>query len=90
MSVKKVPLRMCVACRQMKPKMELIRVVKSPEGGILAPAGPKANGRGAYVCKDIACIEKAEKTGALNRALETALDSGVYETLKRECEKCEQ
>ena len=90
MSVKKVPLRMCVACRQMKPKMELIRVVKTPEGEISAPAGPKTNGRGAYICKDIACIKKAEKTGALNRALEISVGSGVFDSLKRECEQVEQ
>ena len=89
MSVKKIPLRMCIACRQMKPKMELIRVVKTPEGGILAPAAAKANGRGAYICKNVACINKAQKTGALSRALDTAIDSAVYESLKSECEECE-
>ena len=86
MLAKKIPMRMCVACRQMKPKLELIRVVKTPEGEIVAAAGSKLNGRGAYICKDKACIEKAEKAGALSRALETTVSKEVYESLKKGCE----
>ena len=82
MTVRKIPMRMCVACRQMKPKQELIRVVKTPDGEIIA-AGSKVNGRGAYICRDIKCIEKAEKSGALNRAFDTAVEKGVFENLKR-------
>lgn len=89
MSAKKIPMRMCVACRQMKPKMELIRVVKTPEGEIAAPAGAKANGRGAYICKDAECIKKAQKSGAISRALEAEIDPQVYERLLRECESGE-
>ena len=77
---------MCVACRQMKPKIELMRVVKTPEGEIAAPAAAKANGRGAYICKSTECINKAEKANALGRALETEVGAEVYERLKRECE----
>ena len=83
---KKIPMRMCVACRQMKPKQELIRVVRTPEGEVLSGVGGKINGRGAYICNDIACIEKAEKTGALGRALDTAVDKAVYVSLKKGCE----
>ena len=90
MSVKKVPLRMCVGCRQMKPKMELIRVVKTPQGEIIAPAGAKTNGRGAYICMNKECIDKAKKTGALNRALEKTIDADLYEKLKSECENSEK
>lgn len=89
MLAKKIPLRMCVACRQMKPKMELIRVVKTPQGEIVASAGSKVNGRGAYICRDKNCIEKAEKIGALSRALDTTVDKSVYEELKRGCEEFE-
>ena len=77
---------MCVACRQMKPKIELIRTVKTPEGAVIPFAGGKTNGRGAYICRDIACIEKAAKTGALARALDTAIDKSVYDDLKKGCE----
>lgn len=90
MLAKKIPMRMCVACRQMKPKPELIRVVRTPEGEVHAGVGGKINGRGAYICNDIACIEKAEKTGALARALDTAVDKAVYESLKKGCESLEK
>ena len=102
MLAKKIPMRMCVACRQMKPKPELIRVVRTPEGEVHAGVGDhtavqgslavtgKINGRGAYICNDIACVEKAEKTGALARALDTAVDKAVYESLKKGCEGLEK
>lgn len=77
---------MCVACRQMKPKAELIRIVKSPEGTINPFAGNKVNGRGAYICNNVDCIEKAAKSGALARALQTEVDSSVYAQLKKGCE----
>lgn len=83
-------MRMCVACRQMKPKIELIRVVKTPEGEIVGSASSKLNGRGAYICRDTACIEKAQKAGALSRALDTQVSKEVYENLKRECENLEE
>ena len=86
MSAKKIPMRMCVACRQMKPKSELMRVVKTPQGEVIACAGGKVNGRGAYICSNAECIEKAKKAGALNRALETPIDDCVYERLKKGCE----
>ena len=86
---KKTPMRMCVACRQMKPKIELIRVVRTPEGEIVACAAGKLNGRGAYICRDVACVKKAQKTGALARALEADVDDAVYENLKKGCENPE-
>ena len=58
---KKIPLRMCIGCREMKPKKELIRVVKAPNGDISLDITGKKNGRGAYVCKDAECIKKARK-----------------------------
>lgn len=86
MSAKKIPMRMCVACRQMKPKTELVRVVKTPEGEIIACAGGKVNGRGAYICGNAECIERAKKAGALARALDAPIDDRVYESLKKGCE----
>ena len=81
---------MCVACRQMKPKAELIRVVKTPTGEIKAPAAAKENGRGAYICADVSCIQKAQKTGAIARALDIKVDNNIYENLKKGCENGEQ
>ena len=78
---------MCVACRQMKPKAELIRIVKTPEGDIKPFAGNKVNGRGAYICGDVACINKAAKSGALSRALDVNVGEEVYEDLKKGCEE---
>jgi uncharacterized protein len=70
---RKVPMRMCVGCREMKPKKELLRAVRSPEGEVtLDPTGKKA-GRGAYVCFDAACLRRALKQKQLDRALETQL-----------------
>lgn len=71
--MKKVPMRMCVACREMKPKKELIRVVRTPEGEIIADETGRKNGRGAYLCRSEACFNKALKTRALDRALEQPL-----------------
>jgi len=71
--MKKVPMRMCVACREMKPKKELVRVVRTPEGEIVADLTGRKNGRGAYLCRSEACFNKAVKTRALERALEQPL-----------------
>lgn len=81
MKQKKIPMRMCVGCREMKPKKELQRIVKSPEGVISVDRVGRMPGRGAYVCKSVECLKKAQKTRALERALETQIDSGVFETL---------
>ena len=66
-------MRMCVACREMKPKKELVRVVRTPEGEIVADATGRKNGRGAYLCPVEGCLNKAIKTRALERALEQPL-----------------
>ncbi len=83
----KTPLRMCVACRQMRPKKELVRVVRTPGTPETPPAvvidqTGKANGRGAYVCNDAACLERAQKTRALERALACAVSPEVFAMLK--------
>ena len=78
MKVKKIPMRMCTGCMEMKPKKELIRVVKSKEGEISLDLVGKKPGRGAYVCKDPACLAKAFKTKRLSRNLETPISERIY------------
>lgn len=89
MSQKKTPQRMCVACRSMKDKNELIRIVKNKNGEINLDATGKAQGRGAYICRDLNCLLKAEKSGALNRAFSVNVDRSVYDKLKEELDKIE-
>jgi len=76
---KYVPVRMCVACRSITPQRDLIRVVKSLEGKIVIDLDHKAFGRGAYICRNKNCIEKAQKVRGLERALKTAVAKEVYE-----------
>ena len=82
--VKKIPKRQCVGCREMKDKKALLRVVKSPEGEISLDFGGKKPGRGAYVCHDVAFLQRARKSRALERAFETAIPAEVYETMEAE------
>ena len=83
---RKIPMRMCVGCREMMPKKELMRVVKSPEGVISFDRVGKAPGRGAYICKNIECLNKAIKIHALERQLECSIGEDVFEQLKSELE----
>lgn len=78
---KKIPMRMCIACKTMKPKKELIRVVKSGEEIFLDKTG-KANGRGAYVCNDGECIKKLKKQKLINRAFGLAVEQEVYDRIE--------
>ena len=89
MSVKKIPMRMCTGCREMKPKRELVRVVKTPENEILLDLTGKLNGRGAYICKSAECLEKAEKSNALQRAFSCEVSKEIYERLKKELQTVE-
>ena len=79
--VKKIPMRQCTGCREMKEKRSLIRVVRSPEGAITLDGRGKSPGRGAYLCPDPACLAKARKSRALERALDTTIPPEIYETL---------
>lgn len=81
---RKIPMRQCVGCRQMLPKKELIRVVKSPEGDISLDFHGKANGRGAYVCQNTECLKKAVKTRALERTFSCTIPAEVYSRLEKE------
>lgn len=82
MKKKHVPLRLCLGCQEMKPKKELVRVVRSPDGQIdVDPTGKKA-GRGAYVCPSPECLELALKGKRLERALETSITEEVMDKLR--------
>ena len=81
---KKIPLRQCVGCREHKPKKELIRVVRSPEGSVSLDFKGKLPGRGAYVCPLDTCLAKARKSRALERAFDTALPPEVYDALEQQ------
>lgn len=84
MKVKKIPLRMCTGCMEMKPKKELIRIVKTPEGEVSVDLTGKKSGRGAYICKSTECLEKAFKTKRLSRNLEVSISEEIYDKLKEE------
>ena len=75
-------MRMCVGCREMKPKAELMRVVKPQEGDCAIDRTGKAPGRGAYVCENAECLRKAQKSRALERALEAKIEDSVFEQLE--------
>ena len=81
---KKIPLRQCLGCREMKPKKDLIRVVRSPEGEISLDFRGKKPGRGAYICPNGECLAKARKSRALERAFSAQLPAEVYEALESE------
>ena len=82
--VKKIPQRQCVGCREMKDKKSLLRVVKSPEGVVSLDFVGKKPGRGAYVCHDPACLQKARKKQAFERALEVTISDAVYDRMEAE------
>lgn len=84
MGTKKIPMRMCTGCREMKPKKELVRIVKTVDGSITVDFTGKVNGRGAYICKNKDCLEKVKKTGAVSRALETSIPDEIYNRLETE------
>lgn len=85
---KKIPLRQCVGCGEMKSKKEMIRVLKTEEAIILDTTGKK-NGRGAYVCKSAECLQKAKKSKGLDRSFKTAISDEVYDSLTKEIEAFE-
>ena len=80
--MKKMPMRSCVITGEKLPKKDLIRVVRTPEGNVIVDESGKANGRGAYLKRDIETFEKAEKTKILNKRLEVEVPSSIYEELK--------
>ncbi len=81
---KKIPLRKCTGCNEMKPKKELVRVIKTPEDEILIDLTGKKNGRGAYICHSEECLAKAIKTKAIERSLSCKITDEIYGRLKEE------
>ena len=83
MKNRKIPMRSCVVTREKLPKLELLRIVKTTDGEVVADVSGKINGRGAYIKKDIAVLEKAKKSKILERHLETTISDEVYEEIKK-------
>ena len=81
---KKIPMRMCIGCGEMKPKKELIRAVKSPEGEISLDFTGKKSGRGAYLCQNAACLEKAQKGHKLEKSFSCKVAPEVYEVMMQD------
>ena len=81
---KKIPLRLCVGCSEMKPKKDMIRVVKTPENEIILDTTGRKNGRGAYLCNDVECLKKAVKSSAIDRSLKINVEKSVYEEMERQ------
>lgn len=83
---KKIPMRQCLGCREMKPKRELIRAVKSPDGEVNLDFKGKMPGRGAYLCPNGECLKKAIKSKALERAFSVQIPEEIYEELRQQME----
>lgn len=90
MGIKKIPMRQCVGCMEMKPKKELIRVVKSPEGEISLDISGKKNGRGAYICKSHDCLARAIKAKRFQRVFECVIPDSVCNSLEEELNAVDQ
>lgn len=84
MKTKKIPMRMCIGCGEMKPKKELIRIVKSKEGEISLDLTGKKSGRGAYICKDLKCLQKARKSRKLERNFSCQISDEIYDGMESE------
>ena len=82
--MKKIPQRTCVGCKTQKNKNELIRIVINKEGNIFIDKTGRANGRGAYICNNPDCLEKAIKTKCLERSFETNIEEEIYNELRKE------
>ena len=84
MQTKKIPMRQCVGCRESKSKKDLIRIIKDADNNISVDFTGKKNGRGAYICNDSNCLEKAIKTKALDRSFKMTVSKEVYDSLREE------
>lgn len=86
MKTKKIPMRMCLGCGGMKPKRELIRVVKSKDGEISLDLTGRKSGRGAYICKDIECFKKARKARRFEKTFSCQISDEIYDGMEGELE----
>ena len=87
MSTKKIPLRQCIGCGEMRNKKEMVRILKTSEDEILLDATGRKNGRGAYICSSAECFKKAVKSKGLERSFKMAIPKEVYEALEKEMEQ---
>ena len=87
MTNKKVPMRQCVGCGEMKSKKELLRVIKTPEEEIVLDVTGRKNGRGAYICASMECLKNAQKKRGLERSLKVSIPEDVYASLEQEMSK---
>ncbi|MBR5201904.1 MAG: YlxR family protein [Clostridia bacterium] len=87
MKQKKIPMRKCTGCGEQKPKKELVRVVKTPDGEILLDLTGKASGRGAYICNSADCLKKARKSKRIDRTFEMTIPDSIYEQMEEEINK---
>ncbi|MBR2020009.1 MAG: YlxR family protein [Clostridia bacterium] len=88
--IKKIPMRQCLGCNEHKPKIELLRVVRSPEGEISLDFKGKKSGRGAYLCRDLKCLRRARKSHRIDRNLECEIPEAVYDAMEAEMEAMDQ
>ncbi len=88
MKQKKLPMRMCLGCQEMKPKRELVRIVKNKENEISIDRVGKKPGRGAYICNSMECFEKAKKGKKFERAFEAPINEEIYIELRQQLEGC--
>ena len=86
---KKIPMRKCVGCQEMKSKKEMLRIIRTQEGEFLLDATGKKNGRGAYICPSSECLSKAIRQKGLERSFKQAIPEDVYEMLEREMREIE-
>jgi predicted RNA-binding protein YlxR (DUF448 family) len=84
MKPRKIPMRQCLGCNEHKPKAELIRVVRSPEGAVSLDLTGKKSGRGAYICRDVKCLKKARKSGRIAHNLSCEISPEVYDSMEAE------
>ncbi|MBQ8433009.1 MAG: YlxR family protein [Clostridia bacterium] len=82
--VRKIPMRQCMGCNEHKPKIELLRVVRSPEGEISLDFTGKKSGRGAYLCRDIKCLRRARKSRRIDKNLDCSIPEEVYDQMEQE------
>lgn len=87
MKQKKIPMRRCTGCNEQKPKKELVRVVKTPDGEILLDLTGKMSGRGAYICNNAECLKKARKSKRIDRTFEMTIPDEVYKQMEEEISK---
>ena len=81
---KQIPLRQCTGCREMKPKNELVRVIRTPENDICLDKTGRVNGRGAYICQNTECLKRAIKTKGIERALKVNIPEEIYDAIGKE------